>query len=427
MRSAAEPLRGYPRLSLGLLTALALLAMWEAFLITNRPQTRGCGGNFSQYYAAGTIVRSGEYRRLYDQAYFQHLQEPLRDDPLPSIYPPTVGVLVAPLTQLSYANALAVWWAIQSLCIVATGVLFYRNLELPRPWRVNALAALAALLPLWIAIGIGQLAPLFVLVLAGGLELHKRGQRASAGLLLSLLALKPQLAAGLVLWMFLRRDYRTLLGLAAGFGVQAAAVAIAVGPEAWLDYFHALPSISAMTRRTHFSPMVEASFVGIASNLALAAGRAAWETMAMKLAYALSVSVALVMLCRVVWTRQAEIRGQRSEVEGLTSDLRPPTSANCEYACGVLFMTIVPPYLIVYDQSLIAVALVMLWSSPRWRWGIVLWAAMTAVAGNISLALGFNVTALAALAAMYALSRSPSPFPATADRLSGPRERFLTS
>ena len=337
--------------TLGLLAALALLAMWEAFLITNRPQTRGCGGNFTQYYTAGAIVREGGVRRLYDQTYFQRLQEALRDDPLPSIYPPTVGMVIAPLTRLPYANALVVWWAIQALCILATGVLFYRTMELPQPWRINALMALAALLPLWIAVGIGQLTPIFVLALAGGLALHKRGKRAWAGLLLSVLALKPQLAAGLVLWMLLRRDYRTLLGLAAGFALQAAAVAVALGPGAWLDYFHALPAISAMTRRTHFSPLVEASFVGIASNLASAAARAAWETAAMKLAYALTVSFALVMLCRVVWSRRPlGMQGRLSLPE------RQDNGDNCEYACGVLFMTIVPPYLIVYDQSLIAVA-----------------------------------------------------------------------
>ena len=239
-----------------------------------------------------------------------------------------------------------------------------------------------------------------------------------SGLLLSLLALKPQLAAGLVLWMLLRRDYRTLLGLAAGFAVQAAAVAVVLGPGAWLDYFHALPAISAMTRRTHFSPMVEASFVGIASNLAAAAGRAAWENAVMKLAYAVTVSFALVMLCRVVW------QGARSREQGAggclpVSPLPAPCSLLSEYACGVLFMTIVPPYLIVYDQSLIAVALVMLWSSPRWRWGVALCAAMTAVAANLSLVLGFNFTGLAALATMYALSRSPSPSLESADRLSG--------
>ena len=59
-----------------------------------------------------------------------------------------------------------------------------------------------------------------------------------------------------------------------------------------------------------------------------------------------------------------------------------PGIENCEYACGVLFMTIFPPYFLVYDQALLAVPLVMLWSSPAWRWGIALFATATALAAD---------------------------------------------
>ena len=284
-----------------------------------------------------------------------------------------------------------------------------------------------------------------MLVLAGGLALHKRAEECRsrnssfvirhaallAGLVLSLLALKPQLSAGLVLWMLLRRDGRTLTGLATGFAVQFAAVAALLGPGVWHDYFHALPAISAMTRRAHFSPMVEASFVGIASNLASAtgdpqAGASAWESAAMKLAYAATVSFALVMLCRVVWSRRPLSKqgaGNREQGGPASSSLAAPCSlpysANYEYACGAMFITVVPPYLIVYDQSLLAVALVMLWSSPKWRWGVLLFAAMTAVAANLSLAIGFSATGLVVLATMFAVARTQSPSPASATRPCG--------
>ena len=163
------------------------------------------------------------------------------------------------------------------------------------------LLALAAMAPLWIAVGVGQLSPMFLLLLAGGLTLHKQGKCGWAGLLLSLLALKPQLAAGLVLWMLLRRDLRTLLGLAAGFVLQILTVATVLGPGLWLDYLCAMPTISAVTRYYHYSPLIEASLVGIASNLFWAAGLAAWEGAAMKITYALTASAAVVLLCRVVW------------------------------------------------------------------------------------------------------------------------------
>jgi len=378
---------------LGLLATLALMAVWVGIAVNNWPATRGCGGDFPQYYVAGSIIRHGETERLYDQAYFCGLQASMRDDPLRSLYPPTLGMFVAPLTQLSYRAALAVWWAIQAACILATGVIFYRTIPLPRPWRINILVALAALTPLWLAVGIAQVTPMLLLVVAGGLTLHRRGRPGWAGLLLSLLAMKPQLALGLALWMLLRRDVRTLIGLAVGFAVQGVTVAMLLGPHVWLDYLHALPTISAVTRCAHFSPLMEASFVGIASNLLWSAGLTAYEAVGMKIAYAVSVSAALIMLCRVVWARRP---WQSSQPPQTT-----PESENYEYACGVLFMMIVPPYFIAYDQTLLAIPLVMLWSSPAWRWGVALFAATTAPVLALSLLLGFSLAGFVALAAMF--------------------------
>ena len=418
--------------TLGLLAALSVLAVWEGIAVNNWPATHGCGGDFPQYYVAGTIVRRGEAQRLYDQPYFRHFQEAMRDDPLRSIYPPTVGLFMAPLAQLPYRQALAFWWAIQAVCLLATGAIIYRTTPLPQPWRINVLAALAAMAPLWIAVGIAQLAPLFLLVVAGGLALHKRGKCGWAGLLLSLLALKPQLTVGLVLWMLLRRDLRTLLGLAAGFALQAVAVAALLGPGAWLDYLHALPAISAVTRRAHYSPLMEASFVGMASNLLWSAGLAAWEAAAMKITYAVTVSAAAVMLCRVVWARRPFVprnlfrpplnnqgNGVNSVKEqgngmnsvsnqgnGMNSVLRSDETENYEYACGVLFMMIVPPYFILYDQTLLAIPLVMLWSSPAWRWGVALFATTTVLVLNLALVLGFSLSGLVALAAMFFLAKA---------------------
>jgi hypothetical protein len=384
--------------ALGLLAALIVLAAWESLAVNNQPETHGCGGDFPQYYVAGTILRGGDASRLYDQAYFRDFQKTLRDDPLPSLYPPSLGLLVMPLSYLSYSKALAVWWAIQAMCLMASGAIFYRSVSFEQAWRINMLMALAAMAPLWLAIGIGQVGPMILLIVAGGLTLHKRDRCVAAGLLLSLLALKPQLAAGLVLWMLLRRDIRTLLGLAAGLAIQVIVVAAIFGPGLWFDYVHAMPTIAAMTRRAHFSPMMEASFVGTASNLYWSAGLVSWEKVSMKFAYALSVSVAAVMLCRIVFARRPLLAAQQSTAA--------PETANYEYACGVMFMTIFPPYFILYDHMLMAIPLVMLWSSPAWRWGMVLFASTTVLVVNLSLVLGFSLSGITVLITMCYLMHS---------------------
>ncbi len=397
---------------LSLLVALAVLAAWEGFAI-NQQRDTGCGGDFLQFYVAGTIVHRGEAERLYDQPYFRHFQEPLRGDPMYSLYPPTLGLFTAPLAGLSYHKALAAWWVIQAICILATGLIFYRTSLLSRPWRINMLVALAALLPLWTAVGIGHLTPMLLLLVAAGLTLHKRGKHGWAGLLLSLLALKPQLAAGLVLWMLLRRDLRTLLGLAAGFGLQALAVAVVMGPGVWLDYLHAMPVVSAIPRAYRYSSLYEQSFTGIASNLTWAAGLTAWEVPAMRITYAITAGAAAVMLWRVVCARRRGWgEGGRWRAEGQTAFPLPPSpfpSANYEYACGVLFMMIFPPHFLIYDQTILAVPLVMLWSSPAWRWGVVLCAAATLLVANLAFTIGFSLTGLVALATMFSLNNLVRP------------------
>ena len=78
---------------------------------------------------------------------------------------------------------------------------------------------------------------------------------------------------------------------------------------------------------------------------------------------------------------------------------------NYEYACGVLFMTIFPPYFLVYDQTLLAIPLVMLWASPSWRWGVLLLAVSVVPLANLSFTIGFSVTGAVGLAAMIALAR----------------------
>ena len=193
---------------------------------------------------------------------------------------------------------------LQAACLAACGTIFYRTTPLPRHWRINILVALAALVPLWIGVGIGHLAPMLLLVLTGGLTWHRQGRRLAAGVLLSLLAVKPQLAAGLTVWMLLRRDVRTLAGLAVGGTVQFAGVALTLGPEMWLDFVHALPGIAASTRAYVYSPLFEQSFAGIACNLVDAAGLTALKIPAMRFAYAATSALAAVALCRVVAARQ---------------------------------------------------------------------------------------------------------------------------
>jgi hypothetical protein len=89
-------------------------------------------------------------------------------------------------------------------------------------WRVLLLALGGAFLsrPFLSTLIHGQLSPLLVLVVAGGILLYKQGRSFHAGLVFAVLLLKPNLfilffpALGLLL--FARRDWRALMGLSFG-------------------------------------------------------------------------------------------------------------------------------------------------------------------------------------------------------------------
>lgn len=106
-------------------------------------------------------------------------------------------------------------WAV-FLCIKAVGQ--------PEGRLLTLSAFLGALLfrPFVTNLTSGQLAPLLLLLLAGGVSLYTRGRRLWAGLLFACLLLKPNLvvlflpACGLLLLS--RRDWQGLLGLGLGAG-----------------------------------------------------------------------------------------------------------------------------------------------------------------------------------------------------------------
>jgi len=383
---------------MGLLLALFIFTLWGGLLVGGGYQIEYPGGDFSQFYTAGLLAGRGEIDRLYDQMYFFGLQHDWKEDGgLFSLYPPMMALVMMPLARLPFYTALVVWWGVQAACFAASGWILYRMMSLARRWRVVALMALATLFPAAIAVRLAHLAPVLLLILSGGITLHRSGRTARAGLLLSLLAIKPQLAVGLVLWLCLRRDLRTLAGTAAGMLAQAAAVAAAFGPAVFLDYLHQLPVIASICRTLfRYSPVFEQSASGIVDNLLWMHGAdRSVRVVAMLAAHILAASAASILLVRTVWATR-RFGGWRRLAGGA-----PAHAAQYEYAAAVLFMLLFPPYLLVYDLVLLAVPLVLLWSTPRWPVGVALYATATIPAAALVMWTGFSLTGLAALWAMF--------------------------
>ncbi len=246
-------------MALCLLTALAVMAAWEGYSLNHRPETSGCGGDFSQFYTAGTIIARGEAARLYDQYYFKHFQTWMREDPLRSLYPPTMGLAMSPLSRLPYTAALAAWWAIQFACLAMCGIIFYRT------------TPLVARVADQRACGPGGA--------AAALDRHRHrpsGAPASAGVNWRIDFTPPRPAnyggrsVGALGSQAATRRRAVRVDAApprlANVGrpgawaraVQFVVVAAALGPAIWLDYLRELPKIAAMTARIHLLAFVRA-------------------------------------------------------------------------------------------------------------------------------------------------------------------------
>ena len=150
--------------------------------------------------------------------------------PWPYLNPPVLAWLLVPLALLPFTVAFAVW-------IAASTIALGWAAWLTRPSARFVLSAFG-FLPTFVALGSGQIAPLIVLALVAAIRLEDRSRHLAAGVLLALLATKPQL--GLLLPVALLASGRWRAPATAGaITVALAALTILTlgvdGTRAWLS------------------------------------------------------------------------------------------------------------------------------------------------------------------------------------------------
>lgn len=289
------------------------------------------GRDFLIFYIAGHIVQSGHSDRLYDQKFVGSILQSLVTVsdlvPLyPYVYPPNTALLFAPLGALQYEEAILVWWLIQLLCFFVAGWLLYDHLRPPSRWKGIACLGLASFYPIWSTIANGQLSALVFLILAGGMRCRQQKRYFLAGLLLSLLALKPQFGVGLGLWFLLRLEWRTLLGLSLGGIAQVAITTLALGFDAILGYLHSFQVLGSWYTAYSFAPDHEHALAGVLVPF-LNADQRFWATI-IQLLFDL---LAGFFLYRI-------IRGSNQV-------------SNLDMTAGIIFMIFILPHFLTYDLT----------------------------------------------------------------------------
>src|SRR5689334_8244636 len=223
----AERARGYSLILL-VISSLAFsgwIAMSDGLIDRNG---KPIGTDFSNVYAAGTLTWQGKPAEAYDPA-LQHAAEKAtfggREVPFYGWhYPPFFFAIAVLVASLPYALGLALWLAASfAAYLVAIRAI------LPRPDTLLIAAAFPAVL---VNIGHGQNGFLTAALLGGALQLIDR-RPALAGVLIGLLAYKPQFGVLVPIALVAGRRWSTI-GAAAATVIALLAISIAtLGSEVW--------------------------------------------------------------------------------------------------------------------------------------------------------------------------------------------------
>jgi hypothetical protein len=173
--------------------------------------------DFSAFYLAGWLARSGHGHLLYDNEIHAELRKTLWDSEsrvLPYLNPPFYALLMAPFTYLPPNAAIQVWRAVQ-LALAAWSFVLMAGMVGLR----NSLTYLLLFLAAWPSMHVTILAQnsfLSLLALALGLYLLDRKLDGQAGLVLAIGLIKPQLTVLVPVMLIVLRRWHGLAGFATG-------------------------------------------------------------------------------------------------------------------------------------------------------------------------------------------------------------------
>jgi hypothetical protein len=280
------------------------------------------GTDFSNVWAAGALVLDGEPAAPYDPVR-QHAAEKEafggRDVPFYGWhYPPLFLMIAAVLALLPYGWALAAWMAITLPAYLAV-----MRVIVPRPEAILVAMAFPAV---FINLGHGQNGFLTAALLGGGLLLLDR-RPVVAGVLIGLLAYKPQFGLLIPLVLLVTARWRVIVSAAATVLAASAATVLLFGAQVWLAFAKSL----TFTRVV----VLEAGDTGWEKIQSLFSAVRMWGG-TVEIAYAAQGALALFVVASLVWLWRGP------------ADDRLKAAA---LPCACLLAT---PYLLDYDLVVLA-------------------------------------------------------------------------
>jgi hypothetical protein len=205
--------------------------------------------DFGNYYLYAQVGLHQGWNRLYDlaaqQQEWMRLGGPDVIPWFPIIYPPPLPWLVVPFTVLSLPVAFACWTALLMGCIFVVWKLVVPIRS--RLTRWTALAAMLAVVPVVYALILGQVLILELAAIATAWWLVSRGREIPAGILLTVLVFKPQVAILVPVAVLVIGRWRTVAVWVGGSALIAVIALISTGISGLHDYAIRLSDAAAAT------------------------------------------------------------------------------------------------------------------------------------------------------------------------------------
>jgi hypothetical protein len=186
------------------------------------------GIDFHTYFAAATVGLQQGWQHIYDQTPVAAVQKQLVPTQWsqPFISPPTVAWLVAPLTLFPYP--IAVWmWVVFTSASFAFALAWSGASTGVSRW----IAVVAALAPWWVlhAVVLGQVVPLVAAGVVVGWRFLREDRDIAAGIVLSVIFLKPNTAILVPLALLVAGRYRIFASWVATGGALALIALLLLG------------------------------------------------------------------------------------------------------------------------------------------------------------------------------------------------------
>lgn len=199
--------------------------------------------DFYVYYLAAQLGRAYGWAAIYDPAVFLPPVTAAVGKPLPYLNPPELAWLVTPLSYLPYSLATWIWTGV----LVAAFALVFTLVAPGRgPTRLIHGLAAVALLPVFVGVLFGQVSLLVVAAVALSWWLLNRGRPWLAGLVLSLLILKPQIAFLVPFALLLAGSWRVVVAWLAVSVPLGVVTLLATGTVVFDHISHSLGLVSGV-------------------------------------------------------------------------------------------------------------------------------------------------------------------------------------